>query len=159
MKTDKEKRKKWDKTYREKHADRVKISSKKFRDTHKEKERIRGRAKYIKSYKDNPEKMRKYWRKYAASPNGRYHSYKKQALSRGYSFDLTFDEFIKFWQKQCYYCGKAISGIGIDRVNNKQGYNKKNTVACCATCNHMKKDKTVKSFLNHCKRIVDYKDF
>lgn len=61
-----------------------------------------------------------------------------------------------FWNKPCHYCGEEIVGIGIDRVNNKIGYQVDNIVPCCAWCNKMKLVATKEDFINHCKKIVEF---
>lgn len=159
MHTDKEKRKKWDKTYREKHSDRVKISSKKFRDAHKEKERIRNKKKYLRYKKENPDIFKKWYKNYKDKPKAKYKGYKNNARIRNIEFKITLDEFLEFWQKPCSYCGFKIEFIGIDRVDNTKGYIKGNLKSCCAWCNRMKMNHSEKDFLKKCKQIVDYQDY
>ena len=79
--------------------------------------------------------------------------YKCEAIKRGFTFDLTYDEFIKLTQLDCYYCNKSASESsyqtsprneiirynGVDRIDNSQGYNLKNCVTCCKQCNLLKR--------------------
>jgi hypothetical protein len=155
----KEKRKKWDKTYRDKHRDRVLLSSQNFRDRNKEKERERSKVKYWKYRRENPEIFKKWYQGYKDKPEAKYKGYKNNARARGIEFGITFDEFLKFWQKPCSYCGSEIKFIGIDRIDNKKGYVKGNMKSCCEWCNKMKMNHREKEFLDRCKKIVDYSDY
>lgn len=100
------------------------------------------------------EKSKAQQRKHSHSIKGRYTQIKFQAKIRNYEFNLTRKQFFKFWGKSCYYCGGTINGIGIDRVNNTQGYNIKNCVPCCQICNVMKNCMTVEQFIYKCKQII-----
>ena len=88
-------------------------------------------------------------------PNNRYTLYKKWARRRNYEFNLSFEEFMTFWQNPCYYCGKIIKIIGLDRIDNNKGYIIGNVVSCWTRCNQMKSTYNQQEFLNHCKQIVD----
>jgi len=94
---------------------------------------------------------------YYLTPSGRYHSYMSAARKRGKHFDLTYEQFFAFWQKHCSYCGDTINTIGLDRVDNSQGYTISNVASCCTTCNSMKRDLATNDFINHVKRIVGNK--
>jgi len=93
-----------------------------------------------------------------------YVNYKKTAKSKGYSFNLSFEEFIKLTTMSCYYCGVEPSNIhkkrkksyrynGVDRVDNSKGYVLDNCVPCCSTCNYAKRTMTKDQFLTWVKRI------
>lgn len=95
-----------------------------------------------------------------------YYDYIRASKKRGYDWELSKDEFRDLTKKYCYYCGalpsnrrKAFSGnggytySGIDRVNNKIGYQIDNVVPCCAACNRAKDTKTLKGFLDMIKKI------
>lgn len=83
--------------------------------------------------------------------------YKKDARDRNLSFNLTRAEFVKFMEKNCYYCNQEpfqkiyyilkdetieVLYNGIDRVNNYIGYELDNCVTCCGKCNIIKKSIT-----------------
>jgi len=146
----------YDAEWRDNNRDKLRKQQRDYYKRHIEKERVRSKLKYRARYNSNPVKMREYWVKYAKTQKGKFQTYRKQAKSRGYSFKITFDEFIKYWDKPCVYCGSEINGIGIDRVDNKRGYIKGNIVSCCAICNHMKKDTGMTEFIKHCRKIVDH---
>lgn len=87
-----------------------------------------------------------------ASRNELLASYKKSALSRGYEWAISDEHFFNLVSSNCEYCGtgpnllrkpnKGVNGgftyTGIDRVNNKKGYEKENVVSCCWDCNRAK---------------------
>ena len=86
-------------------------------------------------------------------PKTKYSNYKWGAIQRNLVFNLSFAEFMEFWQKPCYYCGNKIETIGLDRADNKKGYNKNNIVSCCIICNGMKGTLSQDEFIKHCKII------
>lgn len=92
-----------------------------------------------------------------------YRRYKKGALDRSYSFEITFEEMETIIYKNCFYCNqepedhssddcyKNGRGIfkrnGIDRKDNTKGYYLDNCVPCCSRCNTMKMDSSFSEFL------------
>jgi len=102
-----------------------------------------------------------------AAKNKLYGQYANKSKKRGYSFELTKDEFLIKTSEQCYYCGTPPTAVfksktssyvynGIDRVDNKQGYTTINTVACCSICNYAKRELSSKDFSAWVKRIYAY---
>ena len=87
------------------------------------------------------------------SPRGRFKKYQLGARSRRLVFDLTFEQFMTFWQKPCFYSGHAIETIGLDRVDNSLGYTLSNVVSCCAVCNVMKMAWPGDFFIAHCRQV------
>jgi len=85
---------------------------------------------------------------------GKYNSYKHGAKRRGFEWDITPEQFHNFWHVPCHYCGDEIQGVGIDRVDNSQGYLIDNCVPCCETCNEMKLDYGLEYWLDHMKKIL-----
>lgn len=100
--------------------------------------------------------------------NKLYGRYKREALQRGYDFDLTMEEFKSFIFEKCYYCDsepigkfyqktntKDINIIynGIDRLINENGYNKDNCVTCCKICNKMKMNLDESVFIDQITKI------
>lgn len=78
---------------------------------------------------------------------------KRGSALRGIVFSITFDEYLNFYTKPCYYCGCI--AIGLDRIDSALPYIKENVVACCSTCNMMKQTLDVNDFIAHCRRIVE----
>ena len=82
----------------------------------------------------------------------KYKAIEKGSLMRGIAFELTFNEYLKYYQQPCYYCD--ILSIGLDRICSVLSYNAQNVVPCCPICNMMKASIEQDAFLNHCKRIA-----
>lgn len=72
------------------------------------------------------------------TPNRKYYFYKYSASKRAIEFDLSLEDFMKFWEKPCVYCKSEIETIGLDRIDNQKGYTEKNIVPCCFDCNAIK---------------------
>ena len=68
--------------------------------------------------KENPEFWKKHreWQKIwnKTTLKGRFCRYKGVAKIRNIPFNLTKEDFIRFWQKPCIYCGQKIDTIGLD---------------------------------------------
>lgn len=104
--------------------------------------------------------------------NVAYNRCKQNAISRGFNFSLSKEEFIKLSQKNCSYCGaKPIevqslkrynrTGVpiymnGIDRIDSTKGYSIENCTACCETCNRMKLNYDINFFYTHVEKIYNY---
>jgi len=155
-----------EKEYRRNNKERTKEYGKKYRENNKEKirkykennkEKIRSCNREY--YKHNKKKKRKYNKKYIEeykqTPDYKWSVYKTSAKKRKLELNLTFEEFITFWQKPCSYCGDKILTIGLDRVNNMKGYSMKNVTSCCTRCNKMKLQMTRQKFIEACQKIVE----
>lgn len=96
-------------------------------------------------------------------------NYARDAHRRGIAFNLSKDDFVQITGSLCYYCGTPPSSVmkgrqkhlvsdyvynGVDRVNNLQGYEIGNCVACCKWCNRAKCDRPVNEFLSWARRIA-----
>jgi hypothetical protein len=86
-------------------------------------------------------------------PSTRYAIYRGDAKRRGLPFELTRDDFDALWGKPCTYCGAAIEGIGLDRVDSEAGYVASNVVPCCWICNTWKSHMTLEEFRRHAQRV------
>jgi len=99
----------------------------------------------------------------------RYRQCQGNAVSRGYEFSLTVEQFRGISAQSCFYCGaepqpyiagkRAIQRVpylcnGLDRQDNQGGYTKDNCVACCAVCNYMKRTLSVGEFLTAAAHII-----
>jgi 5-methylcytosine-specific restriction endonuclease McrA len=130
-----------------------------------------------KNWKDeNREKVRKWKREWANSPNGRVSAknwykkspramfplYEKSANKRGLEFKISLDDFIRKIKEPCVYCGnpppEESTRNGLDRINNNAGYIVENLVACCFNCNQMKGKRSVEDFLEHIRKIVKFQE-
>ena len=86
-----------------------------------------------------------------------YFNYKNGAKRRGYDYLLTMDEFLKFTDSPCTYCGLA-PAKGVDRRNNSIGYILENCVPCCKQCNLAKRDMTEKEFFLWLQRLAAHQE-
>lgn len=106
---------------------------------------------------------------YALLPNQLAHKraiigdYKRHALDRNFKFDLTEQQAIDLFDRNCYYCNTPPSNKktvkpskrlrakykctittyyynGIDRIDSTKDYNVDNCVSCCYNCNRSKSD-------------------
>jgi len=111
-----------------------------------------------KNYEKEYQKEYKYdikrGRKKLPVENVRYLSYRANAKSRGFIFNIGLEEFLKIINDNCIYCGGK--GYGVDRVDNSVGYLLNNCVSCCSRCNKMKSNNTTEEFIEHCKKIVNF---
>lgn len=123
-----------------------------YRREHKDEYRANKRKYYINN-KETILSGNAAWRQ---TPSGKFGSYIRGAKSRNIEFILTFDEFMKYWQRPCSYCGDDISTIGIDRVNSTYGYIVDNIVSCCSVCNIMKTNMSLDMFINKIEQIYVY---
>lgn len=61
---------------------------------------------------------------------------------------------MKFWKKPCHYCGYAIFTIGLDRIDNSDGYRIGNVVSCCSLCNRSKNNLSAEKFISQCAQVA-----
>lgn len=115
-------------------------------------------------------------KKFSSNPfiNKIYKNYKESAATRGYSWELTDEQFLSLLQQSCFYCGneptqryvkygrkngKKLSNTsinGIDRMDSSKGYCIDNCVPCCSTCNYMKQSFSQDYFFNQINKIYNY---
>lgn len=99
---------------------------------------------------------------HSQTPLGRYSKYKHSAKIRNIEFNLSYQQFEIITNKICYYCDDFSSGkkfVGIDRINSAIGYNLRNCVPCCETCNYMKNDMEFELMFQKCKKIVQKENY
>lgn len=111
------------------------------------------------------------WKKENGAPNKKpkgeaalnelFNRYRYSARKKGITFYLSKEELRTICQKPCHYCGDGpsaqiknplLNGIfvynGIDRKDNKKGYEIENSLPCCKTCNFLKKDMDYVDFID-----------
>lgn len=106
-------------------------------------------------YKKHRTRILEHKKDYCQTPKGRLNTYKNGAKRRGIDWNLTFEEFLSFWQNDCYYCNEQIETIGLDRLDSNKGYTLKNLVASCEMCNRMKRDYNFEEFTMKIAKIYD----
>lgn len=112
-----------------------------------------------KSLKTHAKKRRK--NKGQSSARGLFTRYRRNAFYRGYSFELTEEQFVALTSAACAYCGQPASKLfhtkgsygayrcnGIDRINNSLGYTIQNSQPCCKQCNRAKGSLNHADFVN-----------
>lgn len=109
---------------------------------------VRDVIQYNKEHREERNKYRN------TTPKPKYNRYKKDAKRKNRVFDLTFEQFMKFWQEPCYYCGDVVKTVGLDRLDSKIGYVVSNLVSACEICNRMKRTYSLELFLEKCYKIV-----
>lgn len=145
----KEKRAQRAKEYREKNKEEVARHKHEYYLKNKEKFSLKAKA-----YRDNnSEQIKARLKVYCQTPHAKFLAYINSANTRGYDFNLTENEFTEIFLSPCHYCGTE-ECRGVDRKDNRIGYNIGNTVPCCRTCNFMKKAMDYKFFIEHVTRIA-----
>jgi len=127
----------------------------------KNKDWAKNNPKEAKAIKDrfiasNPEVVAAYLNKYGKTSKGKYRSLKGSAVKRGYAVQITYEQFLTITSYPCDYCGEDKLRIGIDRIDNTEGYTLSNSAPCCTMCNMMKKTSTVKDFIDHVEKIHNH---
>lgn len=111
---------------------------------------IAGRKRYSKSAKGRAvtrqrmlsQKHRLDQREYRRTPNGRFIGGKASAKYRGIEWAIDKRSFFELISQPCFYCNGQLSpgGVGLDRIDPKQGYVTSNVVPACRICNVIKSD-------------------
>ena len=104
----------------------------------------------------NKKRVAMYDKRRAKTPAGKWKEYRSNAKVRSLSFELTFDQFMLFWQKPCHYCGDPIETSGLDRIDNALGYVIANVQPCCTTCNMAKKKRDAAAYIAHCVKVAKH---
>ena len=102
-----------------------------------------------------------------AAKNRVFYNYEKGAKTRGYEFEITFEQFEVLTKQKCHYCNcepsmkcrvKGGNGSyiynGLDRVDNSIGYKISNIVPCCNFCNRAKKCMSQEEFIERCVAVA-----
>ena len=159
---DKEKRKKWDKKYRENHQKKVKESTKKYQDSEG------GKAKRKKWREDNPEKIKardrnyrnnnkdrcnKNGRKYYNTIKGRLKMLKRHDAKRldtkEHKLTPEILKIIDERDNECVYCGNSFNNdMEHDHLNPFKQFSRFNIVRCCRKCNRGKSSSDMVQWMN-----------
>jgi hypothetical protein len=94
-------------------------------------------------------------RKFSATPKGKFSIYRRTAKFRNIGFEINYEDFLKFFNKDCYYCGIKIDGVGLDRIDNTKGYTLDNIVPCCNPCNVAKLTYTAEEYVERCIKVAE----
>lgn len=89
---------------------------------------------------------------------------KTRSKNRNLDCTITYDQYIKYISKPCFYCGfklgkQVIAGSGLDRLDSSLGYVEGNVVSCCKICNTIKGDfLTVEETLVAVTAIIEFRN-
>lgn len=94
--------------------------------------------------------------------------YKYGAVTRGFAWELTEEDFDRLTAGDCHYCGVGPSNFkkgknggfaynGIDRKDNTVGYIAGNAVSCCRLCNRLKGKLDYSVFADYLNRVTAYR--
>jgi len=111
---------------------------------------------------NNPDKIAEINNKRMNSIEANYKQLKIKAPYRGYSCELTYEEYEELVTSHCYYCGEMETHktiCGIDRLNSNIGYISGNCVSCCKMCNLMKGALHKDVFLMRIEHILTHIEF
>lgn len=155
-----------DKEWHSKNADSVKAYRRKYYAENRDR-LIRARREYCAKNREKiREDQRRRWAENAhvrakvkernKLPENRFREYKWRAKKKNLRFSLSFRMFKALLELPCYYCGRKLSLMSIDRVNSDKGYIRSNVVTSCVRCNGAKSDLTVDEFLEMCREVVSH---
>lgn len=96
-----------------------------------------------------------------------FRRYKSRSKKKKIQFNITFDQFIKMIEQNCFYCGsEPLSKLSknyveymyntIDRIDNNKGYTYDNVVTCCHMCNFSKRENSLNEWKNWILQIYNY---
>lgn len=94
-----------------------------------------------------------------------YNDYQRRSIKKGFTIELTIDQFIDLASKPCHYCDSLPSNIrrkdkhtfyynGIDRIDSSKGYLLDNVLPCCWVCNRAKGDMPYAEFIRWIDRLM-----
>lgn len=86
-----------------------------------------------------------------------YATCKFSAILRKINFELIKEAFYEKCKECCYLCGKENTKThqnGLDRIDSSIGYIETNIQSCCGSCNYMKNNYSLESFLEKCTLIA-----
>jgi hypothetical protein len=137
------------KRWRENHPEQNKACQKQYQTLNREKYLLGKKNHYTRTR----EEQAKYYKNHWQTLQGKYGQYRKRSLAKGFSFELTVQQFSQYWQQPCFYCGSEIRTIGIDRVDNDLGYEEGNILPCCTSCNSAKGVRSFDDFMDYLKKL------
>lgn len=123
----------WAKQYRQKHRDELSVRAKQIRDSNPDKFREKAR-KYYRTHKEH-------FCQYQRTKEARFKISKSLAARRGLEWNISESDYFELISKRCHYRNHLIgntNGVGLDRVDNSNGYVIGNVVPCCGFCNRIK---------------------
>lgn len=95
-------------------------------------------------------------------------AYQLSAKKQNLVWELSDVLFFNLIAENCHYCGVApitlkqrsgqtLAYNGIDRKDNAVGYKEENVVACCKTCNYLKRAMSYEEFVDYLNRVASFR--
>jgi hypothetical protein len=81
--------------------------------------------------------------------------YKDKASRDKVNFNIGMDDFVEFWNKDCFYCSGKVKKIRIELLDMSKGFVSQNIVSCCRQCQKLKGEFSHIEFLDLCQKITD----
>jgi hypothetical protein len=69
-----------------------------------------------------------------------YIYYRHNDKKRGYRNDLSRDDIGLLFSQPCFYCGRKVDKMVLDRIDNNKGHTKDNVNQSCVICNTIRMD-------------------
>jgi hypothetical protein len=113
----------------------------------------------MKNWRDrNPEKMEEANKKRRESIETHFKIYQRSARLKKLQFTFSEEEFKTLVTQNCYYCNLVDEKgfVGIDRMNQAEGYIQSNGVSCCAMCNWLKGSLDSATFIKRNRHIHSF---
>ncbi len=114
-------------------------------------------AEVMKTYRENnPEKIEEIRLKSFNNSLNKLKIYKYESVVKNIPWLIDDNKAIELMQQECFYCGDKENGQlnGIDRMDNRKGYEISNVCGCCKMCNFMKKVTHWIVFIKRCYHIT-----
>ena len=152
--------------YRKNNADKCRIKCREWYSRNADRERLRGRAKNAKAYRENKESILESNRNWAKRNKDKIHArdLRRKALLKGAKINLR--GILKWMQSvkskpfsRCYYCDSITpsSDIHFDHIvalKNGGPHSVENLCVSCAPCNLSKKDKHIAAWVRIGQQIL-----
>lgn len=116
-------------------------------------------AEVMKTYRENnPEKIEEIRLKSFNNSLNKLKIYKYESVVKNIPWLIDDNKAIELMQQECFYCGDKENGRlnGIDRMDNRKGYEISNVCGCCKMCNFMKCTTYWVYFIQKCHHITMY---
>lgn len=138
----KERKRQYDKEYRQKNRDKIDARL----------------NKWYQENKNTQVKKARVWKQ--SNPlRAQYLRYKERAEKKKIGFDLDYENFTEYVKQPCVYCGFNEGIVGLDRIDSDKGYTTDNVVPCCKVCNYMKLDHKVENWFSYMHQVLEYQGY
>lgn len=88
-------------------------------------------------------------------PARQYSLLKEKSICKKINFDLTLDQFLNTYEKNCYYCDKKSGFNNLGLIIETRGYEDNNVIMCCRECQKFKGSLSHNDFITSCLKICE----